>query len=46
MHRAWIEGGTDEFGYRASGCFDTDRGFYEWPDTAPLVDYVTGDPST
>lgn len=42
----WLVGGTDADGYYAPGCYDRDRGFYEWPEaTGPLIDYVAVDPS-
>lgn len=43
---AWIEGGQDRDGFLAPGCYDTNRGFLEWPTgVTGLVDYVTIDPS-
>lgn len=44
IQQAWIEGGTDHRGFPAPGCFDADRGFYEWPNVE-TVNAVTVDPA-
>jgi len=44
--KEWLDGGTDWTGYKAPGCYDDDRGFYEWPkDVGHLINYVTVDPA-
>ena len=46
IHPAWIDGGVDRDGVLTPGCYDTDRGFMEWPaGVSGLIDYVTIDPS-
>jgi hypothetical protein len=45
VQKVWLEGGTDSSGFTAIGCYDTDRGFYEWPQSETLVNFVTVDPS-
>lgn len=43
---AWLEGGVDRDGILSPGCYDTDRGFMQWPaGVSGLLDYVTIDPS-
>ena len=44
---SWLEGGTDEEGFDAPGCFETDRWFGEHPskEVGRLVEYATVDPS-
>jgi hypothetical protein len=43
---AWLEGGVDRDGILSPGCYDTDRGFMQWPaGVTGLLDYVTIDPS-
>lgn len=47
IHPVWLEGGTDHDGYPAPGCFDRDRGFFEWPErVGPLIDYCVVDPAS
>lgn len=43
----WLEGGYDPMsGLELPGCYDRDRGFYQWPtDVGKLVDYASVDPS-
>lgn len=41
----WLDGGTDHLEYHAPGCWDRDRGFYEFPDIEGLISYCTVDPS-
>lgn len=45
VHPAWLDGEIDPTGYPAPGCYDRDRGFFEWPPDTNLVDYVVVDPS-
>jgi hypothetical protein len=43
---AWLDGGRDHLGEEVPGCFDRDRGFWEWPrGVGHLIDYVTVDPA-
>lgn len=39
----WIEGGTGPWLEEHPGCYDKDRGFWEWPKGVKLVNYVTVD---
>jgi len=45
----WLEGGIDFYNEEVPGCWDKDRGFWEWPQTAEgegipdLVDYAAVD---
>lgn len=45
VHPAWLDGEIDPTGYPAPGCYDRDRGFFEWPPDSNLIDYVVVDPS-
>lgn len=43
---AWLDGGVDRDGILAPGCYDSERGFMQWPEgVSGLVDYCTIDPS-
>jgi len=39
----WLDGGLDIFNEEVPGCWDKDRGFYDWPDVPGLVDYAAVD---
>jgi len=46
VQQIWLEGGVDSNGEFSSGCYDRDRGFWEWPKgVGQLVDYATLDPA-
>lgn len=45
VQEVWLDGGRDQWGYPAPGCYDRERGFMEWPKQGPLIDYVLVDPS-
>ncbi len=44
IQETWIDGGTDHKGFKAPGCFDYDRGFFEWPDVK-TINVMTVDPA-
>ena len=41
--RVWLDGGTDLYNEEVPGCWDRDRGFYDWPEVPGLVDYAAVD---
>jgi hypothetical protein len=46
VQQAWLEGVVDSDGYPSPGCYDRDRGFYEWPKgVGELIDYAVVDPA-
>lgn len=46
VKQVWLDGGEDDDGYPAPGCFDPERAFGDHPaGVGKLVDYATVDPS-
>jgi hypothetical protein len=47
VQQVWLEGGIDPVTREMhAGCYDRDRGFWEWPEKVrDLIDYVTIDPA-